>query len=125
MPGPWRRFHDHDGATKPRKPLLVLFLKSRDTLHKLSIVAIEVDSRTKVVRERCDCSNDHYSTCRVSCVERTEGDGLLAQRWESDSGSTGLNAAKLGEYQRNSSEKLWPGLKRIALRFEKMEGTRR
>jgi hypothetical protein len=106
---------------KPQKPLLVIFLKSRDPSAKLSIVAIQIDSNTSVVRERCDCYNSH-STCRISCVERSSGGGLLAQRWEADAGLTSFNAAKLGEHQRKDSQNGWPNLKRVSLRFEKMEG---
>jgi hypothetical protein len=107
---------------KPQKPLLVMFLKSRDPSAKLSIVAIQIDSHTSVVRERCDCYNSH-STCRISCIERSKGGSLLAQRWEADSGLTSWNIAKLGENQRKERENLWPNLRRVSLRFQKMEGT--
>jgi hypothetical protein len=105
---------------KPQKPLLVLFLKSRDSSARLSIVAIQIDPHTSVVRERCDCYHSH-SPCRISCVERSTG-GLLAQRWEANSGLTSWNVAKLGENQRKEGENLWPNLRRVSLKFEKMEG---
>jgi hypothetical protein len=107
---------------KPQKPLLVMFLKSRDSSAKLSIVAVQIDSHTSVIRERCECYSSH-STCRTSCVERSKGGSLLAQRWEADSGLTSFNAAKLGEHQRKEGENIWPNLRRVSLRFEKMEGT--
>jgi hypothetical protein len=106
---------------KPQKPLLVIFLKSREAPSKLSIVAIQIDNHTSVKRERCECYNSH-SSCRISCVERERGGSLLAQRWDSDAGLHSWNLAALGESQRKESQDLWPNLRRVSMKFEKMEG---
>jgi hypothetical protein len=106
---------------KPQKPMLVIFLKSRDASSKLSVVAIQIDNHTNVKRERCDCYNSH-SECRISCLERDMGKSLLAQRWDSDSGTAGWNLANVGEWQRKEGENRWPNLRRVSMKFEKMEG---
>lgn len=105
---------------KPQKPLLVLFLKGRDAQAKLSIVAVEIDHNTSVKRERCECYNSH-SSCRISCVEQERGGSLRAQRWDADS-LTSWDVAKVGEWQRIEGENLWPNLRRVSMKFEKMEG---
>lgn len=105
---------------KPQKPLLVMFLKGRDASAKLSIVAVEIDHNTAIKRERCECYNSH-SSCRISCVEQERGGNLRAQRWDADNLSS-WNVAKIGQWQRKESEKLWPNLKRVSMKFEKMEG---
>lgn len=105
---------------KPQKPMLVIFLKSKDASARLSIVAIQIDSHTSVKRDRCDCYNSH-SGCRISCLEREKGQSLLAQRWDADEAGN-WNLAKLSEWQRKEGENLWPGLRRVSMKFEKMEG---
>jgi hypothetical protein len=74
-----------------------------------------------VKRERCECYNSH-SACRISCVERERGGSLLAQRWDSDAGLHSWNLAALGESQRKESQDLWPNLRRVSMKFEKMDG---
>lgn len=100
--------------------MLVIFLKSKDASARLSIVAIQIDSHTSVKRDRCDCYNSH-SGCRISCLEREKGQSLLAQRWDADEAGN-WNLAKLSEWQRKEGENLWPGLRRVSMKFEKMEG---
>jgi hypothetical protein len=106
---------------KPNKPLLVLFLKSRDQSPKLSIVAIQIDDATSVERQRCDCLSSH-SKCRRSCIER-EGGMLLAQRWTADDSPGSWNLGKLGVGQRSEKENLWHNIKRVTIKFERWEGT--
>jgi hypothetical protein len=107
---------------KPVKPLLVLFLKSKDARAKLALVAIEVDDLTAVKRERCKCRTAN-SRCTVSCVERSKG-FLSAQRWDADQGLTSWNVAALGVEQRRAlSEWNWNNLTRVSLTFQTMEGT--
>ncbi|QDS77829.1 hypothetical protein FKW77_006177 [Venturia effusa] len=104
---------------KPPKPLLVMFLKGRDAVAKLSIVAVEIDHNTAVKRERCECYNSH-SSCRTSCVEQDRGGILRAQRWDAES-LAAWDVAKVGEWQRKEGEKVWPNLRRVSMKFEKME----
>ncbi|KAF2187525.1 hypothetical protein K469DRAFT_705224 [Zopfia rhizophila CBS 207.26] len=104
---------------KPAKPLLVMFLKSRDK-GKLAIAAVEIDDKTMIKRERCECLTSN-SNCRISCVER--GDGyLLAQRWDADESLASWNLARVGMHQRNElPADAWNDLKRISIKFESME----
>ncbi|KAE9994398.1 hypothetical protein EG327_010838 [Venturia inaequalis] len=104
---------------KPQKPLLVMFLKGRDASARLSIVAVEIDHNTAVKRERCECYNSH-SSCRVSCVEQERGGILRAQRWDAED-LAAWDVAKVGEWQRKEGEKVWPNLRRVSMKFEKME----
>ena len=104
----------------PRKPILVIFFKSRDHPAKLSIIAIQIDSTTGVQRERCKCLSSN-SDCQTSCLER--GDGyLLAQKWDAGNGSlSNFDIAKLGIEQRKDCENLWERLRRVSLEFETIE----
>ncbi|KAF2685997.1 hypothetical protein K458DRAFT_363531 [Lentithecium fluviatile CBS 122367] len=105
---------------KPAKPLLVLFLKSKDARQKLALVAIEVDDSTKVERERCKCRTAN-SRCIVSCIERSKG-SLLAQRWDADQSLSSWNVAALGVEQRKDLRVCsWDNLTRISLSFQSME----
>jgi hypothetical protein len=106
--------------SKPDKPLLVIFLKSRDSSAKLSLVAIQIDDRTAVERERCKCRTSN-SQCRTSCVERKRSD-LVARRWYADDGLSGWNLARLGLDQRSESGGKFENVQRVSLTFEKMEG---
>jgi hypothetical protein len=106
---------------KPAKPLLVIFLKSRDASVKLALAAIEIDDNTEVKRERCGCRTSD-SQCRVSCIERSDG-YLLAQRWDADQGLGSWNLAKLGTEQRKElPEDAWENVKRVSMKFDSMEG---
>ncbi|OCK79264.1 hypothetical protein K432DRAFT_455910 [Lepidopterella palustris CBS 459.81] len=104
---------------KPLKPLLVIFLKSKDQSSRLSIVAIEMDGLTNVVRERCECRSSK-SRCRVSCVERENG-SLLVQRWDAGDNLTSWDIAKLSTAQRRDTDARWEKLKRVSLKFERWE----
>jgi hypothetical protein len=106
--------------SKPDKPLLVIFLKSRDSSAKLSLVAIQIDDKTAVERERCTCTSSS-SQCRISCVER-EGGNLVAQRWDADDGLSSWNLARIGLNQRSERGDKWENVRRVSLKFEKMEG---
>ncbi|KAJ4347249.1 uncharacterized protein N0V89_011189 [Didymosphaeria variabile] len=106
---------------KPTKPLLVIFLKSKDATAKLALVAIELDDITSIMQERCNCRTAK-SKCTVSCIERAKG-SLLAQRWNADRGLSSWNVAALGMEQRTSpSDADWHNITRISLRFQSMEG---
>ncbi|KAH8594198.1 hypothetical protein B0O99DRAFT_742105 [Bisporella sp. PMI_857] len=105
---------------KPAKPLLVIFLKSKDASAKLSIVAIQIDDATEVKRERCDCRTSN-SKCRSSCVERADG-YLLCQRWDADQGLGSWNLAKLGVEQRKElPADAWHDVKRVTMNFQSLE----
>lgn len=104
---------------KPAKPLLVMFLKSRDK-GKLAIAAVEMDDKTIIKRERCECLTSN-SNCRISCVERADG-YLLAQRWDTDESLASWNLARVGMHQRKElPADSWNDLKRISVKFESME----
>lgn len=105
---------------KPMKPMLVIYLKSRDPSAKLSLVAIQIDDATSVKRDRCDCRSSS-SHCRISCLERTN-EPLLVQRWNADNSLASWNLAKLGLEQRNDFEYGWEKVKRVSFKFEKWEG---
>jgi hypothetical protein len=106
--------------TKPSKPMLVIFLKSKDLSAKRSIVAIQIDDATSVERERCDCRSSN-SQCRISCLERADG-YLLAQRWDALNGLNSWNLAKLGMEQRKESEDRWEKVTRVSLKFGSWQG---
>ncbi|PMD25960.1 hypothetical protein NA56DRAFT_390095 [Hyaloscypha hepaticicola] len=107
---------------KPAKPLLVIFLKSKKASEKFAIVAIQIDEKTLVERERCKCRNSK-SDCRDSCIERLGGGNLLAQRWDSDDGLGSWNLARLGVHQRKElPEDGWENLKRVKLKFDTLDG---
>lgn len=106
--------------SKPAKPLLVIFLKSKEVSGKLAIVAIQIDEKTRVERERCGCRSSN-SRCEASCIERAGGD-LLAQRWDADRLGN-WNLAKLSVEQRKElPEDAWNDLKRVKLKFDSLEG---
>ena len=112
------RAHIH---TKPGKPLLVIFLKSKEASGRLAIVAIQIDEKTSVERERCMCRSSE-SNCVDSCIERS-GSNLLAQRWDANDGLGSWNLAKLGVEQRNElPEDAWKDLKRVKMKFDNLEG---
>lgn len=107
--------------SKPAKPLLVIFLKSKDPTRKLSIVAIQIDEKTSVERERCQCRSSN-SSCVVSCVERSGG-YLLGQRWDADQGAEGFNLAKLGMEQRKElPAEAYNNVMRVSMKFGCLEG---
>jgi hypothetical protein len=107
--------------TKPAKPLLVIFLKSKEGSGKLAIVAIQIDEKTQVERERCLCRSSN-STCVDSCIERSSGN-LLAQRWDADDSLGSWNLGKLGVEQRKElPEDAWSDLKRVKMKFDSLEG---
>ena len=107
---------------KPAKPLLVIFLKSKQASGKFAMVAIQIDEKTLVERERCMCRSSR-SDCRDSCIERSGGGNLLAQRWDADDGLGSWNLAKLGVHQRRElPEDAWENLKRVKLKFDTLDG---
>lgn len=113
------RAHIH---SKPSKPLLVIFLKSKEASGKLAIVAIQIDDKTQVERERCLCRTSN-SKCVDSCIERSGGN-LLAQRWDADQGLGSWNLAKLGMEQRKElPADGWSDVKRVTMKFASLEGT--
>ncbi|KAK0111245.1 hypothetical protein ONS95_001618 [Cadophora gregata] len=106
--------------TKPAKPLLVIFLKGKDAAAKLAIVAIQMDDKTEVKRERCGCRSSN-SDCRYSCIERSDGP-LMIQRWDAEEGLGSWNLAKLGVDQRKElPADAWNNVKRVSLHFNKTE----
>jgi hypothetical protein len=112
------RAHVH---SKPAKPVLVIFLKSKEQSGKLAIVAIQIDDNTQVERERCLCRTSN-SKCVDSCVERSGGN-LLAQRWDADQGLGSWNLAKLGVEQRKElPADAWNDVKRVTMKFDSLEG---
>lgn len=106
--------------SKPLKPMLVIYLKSKHPEARLSLVALELDFDTMVNRERCNCRSSN-TQCRTSCIERTQGH-LLAQRWDTDGSLASWDLAKLGVEQRKEGENRWKNVKRVTFKFETWEG---
>jgi len=101
--------------------LLVIFLKSKEASGKLAIVAIQIDDKTQVERERCLCRTSN-SKCVDSCIERSGG-ALLAQRWDADQGLGSWNLGKLGMEQRKElPADAWNDVKRVTMKFKSLEG---
>jgi hypothetical protein len=80
---------------QPEPPRLVLSLKHTDT-GQLSFLMIELDERTKIEPNSCDCRNSKKA-CSVSVLERS-GTPLLAHRFYAKSGLNSWNLAALGEH---------------------------
>jgi hypothetical protein len=104
----------------PLKPMLVVFLKSKDLPAKLSLVALQIDDLTKIERQRCDCRFPSRK-CRTACIERTKG-YLLAQRWNAGQDESKWNLAELGVEKRKDSENRWERVKRVSIKFEIEQG---
>ncbi|EPE33328.1 hypothetical protein GLAREA_06340 [Glarea lozoyensis ATCC 20868] len=105
---------------KPSKPLLVIFLKSQDSSAKLALAAIQIDDKTEVKRERCQCRTSN-SKCRISCIERSDG-FLHAQRWDADQGLMSWNLAQVGTEQRKDlPANAWNNVKRVSMSFDCLE----
>lgn len=81
--------------TQPEPPLLVLFLKLSDT-GQLSFLVIELDDRTKIEPNSCDCRSTKKS-CAISVLERS-GTPLLARRFYARNGLNSWNLAAIGEH---------------------------
>jgi hypothetical protein len=106
---------------KPAKPLLVIFLKSRDAPTKFALVAIQIDDNTEVKRERCGCRGKD-SQCLDSCIERADG-FLRVQRWDATQGLSSWNLASLGVDQRKElPHNVYRDVKRVTIRFESVAG---
>jgi hypothetical protein len=80
---------------QPDPPRLVLFLKHEKT-GQLSFLTIELDERTKIEANSCDCRN-FKKACSISVLERS-GTPLLAHRFYARNGLNSWNLAALGEY---------------------------
>jgi hypothetical protein len=80
---------------QPEAPRLVLFLKHSDS-GQLSFLVIELDERTKVEANSCDCRSAKR-TCSISVLERS-GAPMLARRYYATSGLNSWNLAALGEH---------------------------
>jgi hypothetical protein len=83
----------------PEPPLLVLFLKHKDT-GQLSFLVIQLDERTKVEKNSCDCRS-MKKACAISVLERS-GTPLLARRFYARSGLNSWNLAAIGEHWSSS-----------------------
>jgi hypothetical protein len=81
--------------TQPEPPLLVLFLKHPDA-GQLSFLVIELDERTKIESNSCDCRNTKRK-CAISVLERS-GIPLLARRFYARNGLNSWNLAAIGEH---------------------------
>jgi hypothetical protein len=104
--------------TKPRKPMLVLFLTTADKQQpeKTSFITIELDDATSPNVSRCECQRN--LSCPDIAIERTQGkDDLLTQRYDVEDLSqwdlTRLDIAKRKALPKDSTSKL----QRVALRF--------
>lgn len=104
--------------SKPRKPMLVLYLKSKDQKGTLSIVTVQIDDQTFVNSESCHC-NRKKSTCLISAIERKND--LLAQRYVADQGLNSWDIAAIGTRRRQElPEAAWTKLKRISIKFKQV-----
>lgn len=79
---------------QPQPPRLVLFLKHLDS-GQLSFLVLELDERTKVEPNSCDCRSAK-KTCSISVLERS-GTPLLARRYYATGGLNSWNLAAIGE----------------------------
>jgi hypothetical protein len=84
---------------QPEPPLLVMFLKHKDT-GQLSFLVIQLDERTKVEPNSCDCRSAKKA-CAISVLERS-GTPLLARRFYARSGLNSWNLAAIGEHWSSS-----------------------
>jgi hypothetical protein len=80
---------------QPEPARLVLFLKQRDT-GQLSFLMIELDERTKIEVNSCDCRSAK-KTCSISVLERS-GTPLFARRYYARGGLNSWNLAAIGEH---------------------------
>lgn len=81
--------------TRPEPPLLVLLLRVTKTGH-MSFLVIELDERTKVEPNSCDCRSSK-KTCTTSVLERS-GTPLFARRFYAGKELNRWNLAAVGEY---------------------------
>jgi hypothetical protein len=95
--------------TRPKPPLLVLFLKQSDTA-QLSFPVIELDERMKIEPSGCDCRSTK-NKCAVSILERA-GTALQARRFYARNGLNSWNLATIGEH--------WPLNRSDAIRVQEM-----
>lgn len=79
---------------QPEPPRLVLFLKQLDS-GQLSFLVVELDERTKVEPNSCDCRSARRA-CSISVLERS-GTPLVARRYYATSGLNSWNLAAIGE----------------------------
>lgn len=87
---------------QPEPPRLVLFLKHPDS-GQLSFLTIELDERTRVEANSCDCRSSKRS-CSISVLERS-GTPLLAHRYYATSGLNSWNLAAVGDHWSTSDTK--------------------
>jgi hypothetical protein len=80
---------------QPDPPRLVLFLKQGE-VGQLSFLVIDLDERTKVEANSCDCRSAK-KTCSISVLERS-GTPLLARRYYAKGGLNSWNLAAIGEH---------------------------
>jgi hypothetical protein len=107
--------------SKPRKPMLVLYLKSKDQKGTLSIVTVQIDDQTFINSESCHC-NRKKSTCLISAIERRKNN-LLAQRYVADQGLNSWDIAAIGTRRRQELPvAAWAKLKRISIKFKQVAG---
>ncbi|CAO2652591.1 Nn.00g008740.m01.CDS01 [Neocucurbitaria sp. VM-36] len=88
--------------TQPEPPLIVLFLRQPDTA-QLSFLVIELDERTKIEPNSCDCRSTKKA-CAISVLERS-GTPLLARRFYASNGLNSWNLAAIGEHWSSSDSK--------------------
>jgi hypothetical protein len=94
---------------QPEPPRLVLFLKHQDS-GQLSFLVIELDERTKIEANSCDCRNAKKK-CSISVLERS-GTPLLASRFYARSGLNSWNLAAVGEH--------WPAVNASTVKVQDM-----
>lgn len=85
---------------RPEPPLLVLFLKVPETGY-LSFLVIELDERTKVEPNSCECRSSK-KTCTTSVLERSSGTPLFARRFYAGNELNRWNLAAIGEHWTSS-----------------------
>lgn len=109
--------------SKPLKPMLVLFTKSKDEAGRLSFVTVQLDHETSVNPERCDCRKS-ASSCTTAAIERSKGSSfLLAERHQANHGTRYWDVIRLGSMrQQDSRHHEWKDLQRVSIKFSSPEG---
>ncbi|KAF1844355.1 uncharacterized protein K460DRAFT_357965 [Cucurbitaria berberidis CBS 394.84] len=99
--------------TQPAPPLLVLFLKPSAATDPLSFLVIELDERTKIEPNSCDCRSSTKRSCAISVLERARNTPLLARRFYARNGLKSWNLAAVGEHWAEAQS---PGEKSVVVR---------
>jgi hypothetical protein len=107
--------------TKPRKPMLVLFIYDKSKLKNrvgLSFVTVQIDDNTAINPIRCECYVEYGRECPDAAIERAGGEKLLlAQLYEAEELSQ-WDVTLLGvEKRKELPGDMLADLTRVSIRF--------